>query len=90
MPIFDGAIQAGFERGVEFVVLRLFLQVIQPVFIADSRQPDGVGSQRFGKTTFNALMISCTQPFSLIGKSEMISLPAATMIAITARVVGSI
>ena len=89
VPVFDGAIQSGVERGVEFVVLRCFAKVVTPGFVAESRQPDGVGFQRFGKITFSALRISWTQLFSLIGSSAMTSEPAAIKIATTAAVVGS-
>ena len=90
MPVFDGAIQARLKGGVEFVVLRCFAQVITPVLVAESRQPNRVGSQRFGKTTFSALRMSWTQLFSLMGSRAITSEPAATRIAITAAVVGSI
>ena len=59
--------------------------MIAPILVTKADQPDF-----FGNTTFSAFTISCTQAFSLIGSSAMISEPAATRIAIVARVVGSI
>ena len=40
--------------------------------------------QRFGKTDLSALNSSCTQLFDWMGNSAMISLPAATTIAVIA------
>ena len=59
--------------------------MVAPVLISEADQPSF-----FGKTTFSALRISCTQAFSLIGSRAMISEPAAITMAIAARVVGSI
>ena len=85
VPIRFGAIQLYRQRRMELVVLRPLLEVIAPVFITKADQPGF-----FGNTTFNALTISCTQAFSLIGSSAIISEPAATRIAMAASVVGSI
>lgn len=74
---------------MKLVVTRCLLQSVPPAFIPIAGQPYRLAVQRFGKTTFNALMTSCTQEFSLIGSRAMISLPAITRMAITAVVVGS-
>ena len=90
MPIGFGTIQARFKGGAELVVLRCFAEVIPPALIAKPCQPYCFGVQRFGKTTFKAFTISWTQLFSLIGSRVIISEPAATKMASTAAVVGSI
>lgn len=45
--------------------------------------------QRFGNASLSTLKMSCTQLLERMGSSAMTSEPAATMMAITARVVGS-
>jgi len=89
MPLLNRTIKPWRQGGVEFVPLCRTIQVMPPIPIAKSHQPSGVSIQRFGKTTFSALTINCTQEFSLIGSSVMISEPAATTMATTAAVVGS-
>jgi hypothetical protein len=45
--------------------------------------------QRFGKASFSILTTSCTQLLERIGRSAITSEPAATKMAITARVEAS-
>jgi hypothetical protein len=85
VPVFDRAVKPWLQRGAKLKILRPSLQVMPPIFIAKADQ-EGF----FGKTTFSALTMSCTQAFSLIGSSAIISEPAAITMAMAARVVGSI
>jgi hypothetical protein len=89
MPFFNRTIKPWRQGGVEFVPLCRTIQVMPPIPIAKSHQPSGFSIQRFGKITFSAFRINCTQEFSLMGRRVMISEPAAMMMATTAAVVGS-
>jgi len=90
VPLGFGAIQSGFESGVELEVLRCFVQLVAPVLIAESHQPGGIGQRFFLAMTFSTVTISCTQLLLRMGSRVRISLPAAAKIAMAARVVGSI
>jgi len=89
VPVLDGAIQARFEGGVEFEILRCFAEVVTPILVAESRQPGGVAQDFFLATAFSTLMSSCTQLLLRMGSRVRISLPAAAKIAMVAMVVGS-
>jgi len=89
VPVLDGAIQSGFEGGLELEVLRGLVQFVAPVLIAESHQP-GCGQDFFLEIALRTLITSCTQLLLRIGSRVRISLPAAARIAMAARVVGSI
>jgi hypothetical protein len=91
LPLLNFTINSWSKSGIKFVILRPLVQIIRPVFIAKTKKPGGIcASYFFGKRTFRALRINCTQEFSLIGRIPMISEPAAMMMLTTATVVGSI
>lgn len=90
VPVLDGAVEAGLQRGVELVVLRDLAEVIQPGFIAESHQPGGVGVQRFGKSVRAASSRAWMMPLARMpGYRLRASEIAAIAIATTAAVVGS-
>lgn len=89
MPVLYGSIQPWLEGGVELVVTRYLLQAVPPVTVTKASEPYRVALQCFGKMIFSAFKTNCTQEFSLMGSNAMISLPAITMMAMTAAVVGS-
>jgi len=89
MPVLNGAIQAGFEGGVELEVLGGLVQFVAPVLIAESHQP-GCGQDFFREIALRTLITSWTQLLLRMGSRVRISLPAAARIAMAARAVGSI
>jgi len=91
VPVLDGAVEARLKRGVELVVLRNLAEVFQPSCIAESHQPGGVGAQRFGNSVLATISKAWIIPLARTpGYKLRISETAATVIAMTAVVVGSI
>ena len=89
VPVLDGAIQSGFEGGMELEVLCRLMHVVTPVPRAELHQP-GCGQDFFRAMALRMLITSWIQLLLRIGSRVRISLPAAARIAMAARVVGSI
>jgi len=89
VPVLDGAIQSGFEGGLELKVLGRLVNIVAPIPRAESHQP-GCGQDFFLEMALRTLITSWTQLLLRMGSRVRISLPAAAKIAMAARVVGSI
>ena len=89
MPVLDSNVNAWLECGLELPVLRGTLQVVQPVLIAEPHQPLRVAAQRFGKASRRNWSSSWMMLLDLRGLMPMISLAAATAMAMPAAVLAS-
>ena len=93
MPIPLGLVKLWGQRFVKLPIICSLLHPLLPALIAQSKNPCGVSRNAFyffGNAVLRALTMSCTQLFELRFDIPMISLPAATRIAMMAAVVGSI